>query len=88
MKRHLNAIACWDGACNPNAIAHGLTEAFSEISQEQNFHGTYSLTKDPAIRVMVYQLAYLCGVITGAEEFPRGETIIECVDACKFAAKQ
>lgn len=45
------------GACNPSGIAHAIVEACAECRNEGD-----DVRTDPAIRLMVHQLAYLCNV--------------------------
>jgi hypothetical protein len=47
------------GACNPSGIAHSIVDACREIRQHEP---TASTAQDPAVRLMVYQLASVCGV--------------------------
>jgi hypothetical protein len=47
------------GACNPSGIANAIVEACREIRDHEP---TASTAHDPAIRLMVYQLASVCGV--------------------------
>ena len=47
------------GACNPSGIAHSIVDACREIREREP---TASTAHDPAIRLMVYQLASVCGV--------------------------
>ena len=61
MKRHSDAIAIQAGACNPSGIALAIVRACQEM-RETPGTGTDMLTNDPAIRLMVHQLAYLCNV--------------------------
>jgi hypothetical protein len=77
-KRHRDALAIWQGACNPTAVANSIVGACQEIRE-----GTDARCNDPAVRLMVYQLAYLCGVITGAERMTRDPDIFECVNQCE-----
>jgi len=56
-KRHSDAIAIQGGACNPTAIAHSIIAGCKEVSEEGG--GTESIVNDPAIRLMVHQLAFL-----------------------------
>jgi len=53
------------GACNPSGIAHSIIEACREIRQHE---AKGSTADDPAIRLMVYQLASVCGVADYALE--------------------
>jgi hypothetical protein len=48
------------GACNPSGIAHSIIEACREIREHEPIGSTVD---DPAIRLMVYQLASVCGVV-------------------------
>jgi hypothetical protein len=55
--RFRDALAIVDpGACNPSGIALSIAEACREI-REYETSTTKALCQDPAIRVMVYQLA-------------------------------
>ena len=49
------------GACNPSGIALSIAEACREICEHET-SATAALCQDPAIRLMVYQLASICGV--------------------------
>ena len=53
------------GACNPSGIAQSIVEACREI-REYEHNG--STVNDPAIRLMVYQLASVCRVAEYALE--------------------
>ena len=53
------------GACNPSGIAQSIVEACRE-TREYEHNG--STVNDPAIRLMVYQLASVCGVADYALE--------------------
>jgi hypothetical protein len=66
--RFREALAIVDpGACNPSGIALSIVEACSEI-REHETSGTEEMCQDPAIRLMVYQLASICGVAEYALE--------------------
>ena len=62
MSRHSDAIAIQGGACNPIAIINSLTRAIEEIGAEVGGISppTETVTGDPAVRLMVHQLAYIC----------------------------
>ena len=62
-KRHADALAISAGACNPSGIAYSIIDACQEIRSEPDYksRGTIAITSDPAVRLMVYQLAFLCG---------------------------
>jgi hypothetical protein len=60
--RFRDALAIVDpGACNPSGIALSIVAAFREIRAHETA-GTEAVCQDPAIRLMVYQLASICGV--------------------------
>ena len=65
-KRHTDALAISAGACNPSGIAYSITDACQEIRSGPDYEsrGTIAITSDPAVRLMVYQLAFLCGADT------------------------
>jgi hypothetical protein len=60
-RRFANAIAIQLGACNPSGICHSILEACQEIRASDN-PGTSAICTDPAVRLMVHQLAFLCNV--------------------------
>jgi hypothetical protein len=59
-RRFDDALAIQQGACNPSGIVYSLMDAFKEIADENG--DTRTKRDDPAIRLMVHQLAYLCGI--------------------------
>jgi hypothetical protein len=83
--RQLNALAIWSpGACNPSGVAHSIVEACAEAMEEPGHTGTAALCTDPAIRLMVYQLAALMGMEPMA--FNVGEAVADCHHALEMAA--
>jgi hypothetical protein len=56
-KRFADALGIQAGACNPSGIARSLVQACEEC-----IRGAVTQTADPAIRLMVHQLAYICAV--------------------------
>ena len=62
-KRHTDALAISAGACNPSGIAYSIIDACQEIRSGSDYKasGTIAITSDAAVRLMVYQLAFLCG---------------------------
>lgn len=75
-KRHRDALLIQEGACNPCGIAHSLVEACREVIAERG-----DQRNDPAVRLIIHQLAYLVGV-------PTDETMTDYAawtDACKAA---
>ena len=55
--RFQNALMIQEGACNPSGIANALKEACRECIAEG-----VSQREDPAVRLIVHQLAFLCNV--------------------------
>ena len=49
------------GACNPSGVALSIADACGEM-REHEHADTKLVCRDPAIRLMVYQLAHLFGV--------------------------
>jgi hypothetical protein len=49
------------GACNPSGVALSIVDACGEM-REHEHADTRLVCRDPAIRLMVYQLAHLFGV--------------------------
>jgi hypothetical protein len=49
------------GACNPSGVALSIADACREMREHQSAD-TKRICRDPAIRLMVYQLAQLFGV--------------------------
>jgi hypothetical protein len=84
-KRHSDALFIAAGACNPSGIAHSILDACREIRAEPGT-GTAEITGDPAVRLMVHQLAFICGVISGAEELTREPGYSQCTKACEAKA--
>jgi hypothetical protein len=50
------------GACNPSGIASSIADACRELREHENAD-TARICQDPAIRLMTYQLASICGVV-------------------------
>ena len=60
--------AAWDalviinpGACNPSGVALSIADACSEMREHEKVD-TKNICHDPAVRLMVHQLAHLFGV--------------------------
>jgi hypothetical protein len=49
------------GACNPSGVALSIADARREMHEHEKVD-TKRICQDPAIRLMVYQLAHLFGV--------------------------
>lgn len=80
MKRHRDAIAIQAGACNPSGIALSIVEACKEIRDTPavRYTGTKQITEDPAVRLMVHQLAYICNVAGLDDLTGYGQAVNEC----------
>lgn len=64
MKRHRDAIAISDGACNPVAIVNSMAAAIAEMREQPGFSGWDEIHADPALKLMTHQLAFLQGIPT------------------------
>ena len=84
-KRHSDAIAISDGACNPSGICHSIIEACTEIREANG--GTNTMCSDPAIRLMVYQLAFLVGFPEFTEDLSDGSSWFSWRDECRNAER-
>jgi len=60
MRRFADAIAIQGGACNPHGIARSIVNALDELRAEGA--DTPTCNADPAVRLMVHQLAFLVNV--------------------------
>jgi hypothetical protein len=61
IKRNRAALDIQAGACNPSGIAIAIVDACREMRALPGGAGTDQITSDPAIRMMVHQLAFICG---------------------------
>jgi hypothetical protein len=59
------------GACNPSGIAQAIVAACAEVRSEGG-----STATDPAVRLMVTQLAWVCRADSGIEDY--GQLLAEC----------
>jgi len=55
--RYRDAVMIQQGACNPSGIAHAVIEACREAWDQE-----LDACKDAAVRLMIHQLAWVCGV--------------------------
>jgi hypothetical protein len=60
MKRFQVALNV-QSAVNPTGVAHAFLNACSAFRDTPECTGTESIKNDPALRLIVYQLAYLMG---------------------------
>lgn len=74
------------GACNPSGIAHSIIQACAEMRENPETSDTDMLTSDPAIRLMVHQLAFICKV----DEINHGNVMLypELIVKCETEAKE
>jgi hypothetical protein len=57
--RFKKAIQIWEGgASNPRAVARELVEAMDQATETSLFHAD----KDPAVKVILDHLCFLCGM--------------------------
>jgi hypothetical protein len=73
--RYNDAIAINNGACNPLGITNTLLNLMAKMRLENLSHD--DIRKDPALRVIVYQLAFSFGVAGKFDDYE--ECISECV---------
>lgn len=62
-QRYKDALACNDGAINPVAICNAIVSAVKEIDGEKG-----DRLNDPAVVIMVHQLAHITGTINLSTE--------------------
>ena len=62
-QRYKDALACNDGAINPVAICNAIIRAVKEIDGEKG-----DRLNDPAVVIMVHQLASITGAINLSTE--------------------
>ena len=85
MKRHEDAIFISDGACNVSGIADSLIEA----CQEARRTGTGDPQSDPAVLLIVSQIAYLVGIWDGVSDWQNTSWQFGLArDACRAAIAQ
>lgn len=80
--RHTDALAIAAGACNPLAITNSIARGLNEIREQPGGWSTAQMTSDPAIRLMVSQLAYITGIWGGVSNFAKGDDFRQCEQAC------
>ena len=78
-KRHRDALAIANGACNPSGIALAIVDACREMRADPATASMDQLTSDPAIRLMVHQLAYICDIgVFDRDIAAYGKALDEC----------
>lgn len=73
-KRNANAVCAQSGACNPIAVIRGLQQGVEELRAEQPDADHPTILQDPALRLIIHQLAYLFRVhdhTLSSEEYGR-----------------
>lgn len=73
-------------ACNPSGVAIALSESISTFMKSPEYTGTDSISADPGIRLIAFQLSFLLGVTNGANEFARGPDYYATTRACEVRA--
>jgi hypothetical protein len=83
-KRYKNALEIVNvGACNPSGVCYAILEACQEMRAEPGFTGTDEICRDPAVRLMVSQLAFLVhNAEMDYEDYER------CRNACQVAVEE
>lgn len=81
-KRFSNAIAISDGACNPRAIINSMAAAIVEMQGMD----TPTTCADPALKLMVHQLAFLLRIPTseGLDDWVTWRNACEAKIPCHF----
>jgi hypothetical protein len=79
-KRHRDALAINDGACNPTAIVLSMKAAIEEIRETNT--DTDAILMDAAFRLMVHQLSWITrsGAVT-FEFMDYSAAVTECEEA-------
>ena len=77
--RYNQALDIEAGACNPSGIARTLVRAIAEFQASPEYAGTDSLRADPALRLMVHQLAFLMNT---TELDMSGDAYVAAITAC------
>ncbi|WP_133060349.1 hypothetical protein [Parendozoicomonas haliclonae] len=54
-----NAYFAQKGACNPYPLLNAVKEGIDELRDSNGYTGTEHALKDPALRLIVHQLAWL-----------------------------
>lgn len=80
MSRHSDALAIQQGACNPVAVTKRLHDHVQALFHDRVGHT--EIRNDPALRLIVHQLAYLFN--TSSLDGAGGE-YDKCIDACHKA---
>jgi hypothetical protein len=79
-QRNRNAMSAQSGACNPIPLIHALREGLDELKAEQASIDTQAILDDPALRLIVHQLAFLMKVGGGYDvpllEYSRLTTLV------------
>jgi hypothetical protein len=71
------------GASNPSGIAHAIVAACAEVRNEGG-----STATDPAVRLMVTQLAWVCHADSHIDDYGRGNRRTNRKDRARPARRQ
>ena len=74
-RRNKNAIAAQLGACNPIPLIRALGEGLDELRTEQPDADHPAILNDPALRLIVHQLAHLYAL---RPDIPSDEYVTAC----------
>ena len=77
-QRFADALAISAGTCNPSEIARTLVAALNEIQA-----GTEDKCSDPAVQLIVSQLAYICGIWNKVSPWARSD-FFAASEACRL----
>jgi hypothetical protein len=79
-KRHADAIAIQGGAVNPTAIVGSINTAIMEIRKGfgNQLPPTEAVARDPAVQLMVHQLAFVCGIGAFDDLDAYEAAVVEC----------
>lgn len=59
LNRFSDALLIQQGACNPMGVVYTLQRHMEEFRNSSEHQGTQSVCEDPALRLIVHQLAWL-----------------------------
>lgn len=81
-KRHRDAIAIVEGACNPSAMAISLISACKECIETN-----VTQRDDAAVKLIASQIAYVCGIWNGVDNWNTGY-FLDCIAECEKIVKE
>lgn len=75
--RYKDALGIDAGACNPIAVTNSLKEHLAAFQKADDYTGFDQMRADPALRLIVHQLAHLFGSNMSLTEYMRIKRIVE-----------